>query len=86
MVLGGLFGVVFRFDGVAVGQMGVVSGLLVVACFMVLRGGPVVPGGGLVMLVRLAVMFGALNRHGSPLSWSFRAQLLIQLFEDTRAG
>lgn len=58
-MLGGFLGVVYRTQMVPVCHMGMVPRLLVVARFVVLRGGPVVMRGMLVMLRCLAVMFSA---------------------------
>jgi hypothetical protein len=63
--------------------MSVVAGLLVFARFVVFRGRPVVFGGVFVMLRCLAMMFGALLRHGSPLLGVLSAQLLFSI-EHTR--
>jgi hypothetical protein len=83
MVLGGLCGVVFGLHVMAVGQMSVVTRFLVIARFVVFRGKPVVLGGVFVMLRCLAMMFGALLRHGSPLLGVFSTQLLFSI-EHTR--
>jgi hypothetical protein len=59
VLLSGFFGVVFSLYMVAVCQMGIVPCLFVVASFVVLCGGPVVPRSVLVVVRCLAVNFGA---------------------------
>jgi hypothetical protein len=84
VVLGGLFGVVFSLHMMAVGQMTVMAGLLVLARFVVLRSGQMVFGSMLVVLGCFAMLFGALSRHGNPLSGSFGSDC-DPVFEHTRA-
>jgi hypothetical protein len=64
VVLTGLFGVMGRVDEMALGDMGVVSGLFVASRIVMLRGCTMVAGGVFVVLGGFAVVFGALLRHG----------------------
>ena len=64
VVLSRFRGVVLGLYMMAVGHMGVVAGLFVVACLVMLRGGQVVFRSLLVVRGCLAVMYSALLRHG----------------------
>jgi len=66
VALGCLRGVVRRMMQVAMRDMGVMRGGLVVAGFVVLLGGLVVPRCMLVMLGGLAMMLDCVLRHGVP--------------------
>jgi hypothetical protein len=67
VVLGGFFGVMHGLQMVAVRHMGMMAGPLVIAGFVVFRGGPVMPRGLFVVLCSLAMVFSAFFRHGDPL-------------------
>jgi hypothetical protein len=84
MMLGGFFGVVLGLYVMAVGQMRVVGGLLVIARFVVLGGNPVVLGSFFMMLGCLDMMFGGLLRHGNPPSRIFSGPTAVSVFEHTR--
>jgi hypothetical protein len=68
VVLGRFPRVMFGLQVMAMGQMSVMAGLLVIACFVVLGSRPVVLGGMFVMFRGLTVMFSALFRHGTLLA------------------
>jgi hypothetical protein len=70
VVLGGFFCVVLRFQMMPMRHMSVMTGLLVFARFLVIRGSPMVLRGMLQVLCCLAMMFSAFFRHGI----SFRPQ------------
>ena len=67
VMLAGLFGVMFRVGMVAMREMGMVCGFLVIAGFMVFDGGPVMPGGVFMMFCGTAMMFSGFFRHGKNL-------------------
>jgi hypothetical protein len=59
VVLAGLFGVLGGVQGMAVGYVRVMGGLLVIAAFVVTRGFAMMLSGVLVVFGRLRVMLGA---------------------------
>jgi hypothetical protein len=64
MVLRGFSGVVLGLNMMAMRQMGVVGGLLVIALFVVLGGVLVMLRGVFVVLRGVAMMIGVFLRHG----------------------
>ncbi len=64
VMLGGFGGVMFGLHVVTMGQVGVMSGLFVIARFVVLGGGGVMLGSMLVVLRGVAMMIGVFLRHG----------------------
>jgi hypothetical protein len=64
VVLSGFSGVVLGLNMMAMRQMGMVSGLLVIALFVVLSRVFVVLRGVFVMLRGVAMMIGVFLRHG----------------------
>src|SRR5262249_19795421 len=66
VVLGGFVGVLLCLHVMAVSHMRVVSGLLMVARFVMLGGVEMVLRGVLMVLGGFAMMLGSLFRHGIP--------------------
>ena len=64
MVLRGFSGVVFGLNMMAMSQMGMVGGLLVIALFMVLSGILMVLRGVFMVLRGVAMMIDVFLRHG----------------------
>ena len=59
VALGGVFASLFRMSRVGMSRMGMMSGFLMIACFMVLSGFVMVLGSLFVVTSRLLVMRGA---------------------------
>jgi hypothetical protein len=75
VVLARFPGVMRRVGGMAVRDMSVVAGFLMVARFMMIGGGVVILSGKLVVFGGFAVMIDSLLRHGEPLSEILRISL-----------
>jgi hypothetical protein len=69
VMLRGFFGVVFGLDMMAVRQMGMVGGLLVIALFVVLSGVLMVLRSVFMVLRGAAMMIDVFLRHGPSSLW-----------------
>ena len=84
MVFRGFFGVMFRLHVMAVRQVRMMAGLLVVARVVVVGGGAVMLRRVFVMLRCVAMVFSAFFRHGSPLFRKLRNGYYSRVSIDAR--
>lgn len=79
MMLAGFFRVMYGMHMVAVSDVGVMAGGLVIAGFVVFGRKPVVLSGVLVVLRCFAVVFRGFLRHGDPPAKSLHAARFYQV-------
>jgi len=72
VVLAGFFGMMSGVNQMAMRHVGVMTGLLGIAGFMMFRGASVVGSGVLVMLGGFTMVFCGLLRHGVPPGRAYR--------------
>ena len=84
VMLRGFFGVMFGLDMMAMRQMGMVGGLLVIALFVMLSGVFVVLRSVFMVLRGVAMMIGVFLRHGTSSLWRLRNLRALQRYQYRR--